>query len=89
MDILLKAIDNILYFYEESPSTKRYMLTKDEYLLLYSLSLGNEMLDLVDYYGRSRVYVYKLRKQLIKKFAVKTLYEVLYHFGQLDGRKLQ
>lgn len=77
-----KTIDTILDFYHESAEAKYYDLTKDEYLLLYSLSLGLEMLDLVEYYGRSRAYVYKIQKELIKKFAVKTLYQVMFLYGQ-------
>lgn len=87
MDIILRAIEDIIYFYEESPAAKRYGLSKDEYLFLRSLSQGYDTLALADYYDRNETYVYKIRKRVIHKFAVKTLHEVMYCFGRLDGKK--
>ena len=84
MSTILTAFENIMYLHEEASATKRYKLTRDEYLVLCGYSAGHDIIELKEYFDKHKDYIYKIRQQTIKKFSAKHFYEVMYLFGQLS-----
>jgi DNA-binding NarL/FixJ family response regulator len=84
MENVLTAIENIMYLQENSPAAKKYKLTREEYLVLYAVSKGYNMNQIIDYLGRSMSSAYRIRKKIIKKFSVTTFNQVVWEFSKIE-----